>query len=119
MTQSEKLEALVERAISKGWNVEGEFKHIHSTLDDELIVTFSYRNRYFVYSATSIIFNHDFANALFGGHTDPDIFPPSSIGLNQAYRISGWKYHLWKYHLQQAVIADNPIDYMYKEVFEK
>lgn len=114
MTQSEKLKALIERAILKGWNVEGEFEHIRPTLDDELIVTFSYRNRGFVHSVTSIIFNHDFARALFGKQIDPDIFPPSSIGLNQAYRNSGWQHHL-----QQAVIADSPIDYMYKEVLEK
>lgn len=111
MTQSEKLEALIERTVSKGWIVEGEFKHIRSTLDDELIVTFSYRNRDFVRSATSIIFDHDFARTLFGNGIGGSYYK-----LNDPKRTER---KLWEHMLQQAVIADSPIDYMYKEVFEK
>lgn len=51
----------------------------------------------------SIIFNHDFAKALWG----EDGFTPTGGGLGDYSVKRGWKYHL-----QQMVIADDPIKYL-------
>ena len=114
MTQSEKLEALLNRAVSNGWKVEGEFKHIRKTLDDELIVTFTYKHRDFIHSAASIIIDHEFAKALFGNEMYWTAHPGKS-----GYKRNEFEIPAYKMHLQQAVIAPDPIDYMYKEVFGK
>jgi hypothetical protein len=135
VTQSEKLEALITRAIANDFQVEGDLKHIRPSLDDELLVTFTYRNRDFTNSAYFFLFNHDFAKALFGeekylfGDIITEDTNPFDRGIwftqakiKELKPISyNWDIELesWQYHLQQAVIADNPIDYMYDEVFGK
>lgn len=54
----------------------------------------------------AIIFNHDFAKALWGGEIQV-------VPADPYTRVN------WKYHLQQMVIADDPIDYAYEAVFGK
>lgn len=56
---------------------------------------------------SEILFNHDFARALFGER--------ETRSMNQAFETItklGWQDRL-----QAAVISNNPVDYMYKAVF--
>lgn len=100
MTQAEKLEALVQRAMQNGWDFrtysyEGRDEWPTFYLDSEQ------------YSPADILFDLGFARALFG----------SKIG-NYLNKVLGEVVDPeWKYHLQQAVISKDPIDYYYKEVF--
>lgn len=60
----------------------------------------------------TVIFNHDFAKALWGARWDEDrgckvhasVHSPDSMGDD--YQDP------WEYHLQQMVIADDPIKYL-------
>lgn len=99
MTQADKLEALVQRARSNGWDMaayadwaQGATHLVHGT------------NWY------ALTFNHDFARALFGEKPEyeMDLYSPDNYQLNL---------NCWEWHLQQAVISDDPIDYMYSVVF--
>jgi hypothetical protein len=111
MTQSEKLEKLVEYAIENGfelkdWDrlpeVPGAKQMFINTLGD----------------AKTLIFNHDFAKALFG--KEEICITCEQSRTHVAYRCDFPAYELtYRHFLQQAVIAPNPIDYMYKEVFGK
>lgn len=57
----------------------------------------------------AILFNHDFARALFGEEEDGTELLNGVYGEQPKRRMH--------YHLQQAVISDDPVSYMYKEVF--
>lgn len=54
----------------------------------------------------SIIFNHDFAKALWGENL---IISQHANNLGQ---VGSWHEPAWQYHLQQMVIADDPIKYL-------
>jgi hypothetical protein len=101
MTNTEKLVLLVQRARSNGWDMtvyadwaQGTTSLVHGT------------NWY------QLIFNHDFARALFG---DEDALV-SNNSYGAGHTGTG---PAWKMHLQQAVISDDPIDYMYSVVFDE
>lgn len=55
-----------------------------------------------------LIFNHDFARALFG---EREFYPDGELTLG-ALRNAGFEYHL-----QQAVVSKDPMGYMYGAVF--
>lgn len=104
-TQAEKLEALIRRANNNGYT--------------------SYPSSWAEYEAwdidkpyTTFIFNHDFARALFGEKPEYGIkrYGPTP---NTITRQDAGEFVPWQFHLQQAVISDNPVDYMYKVVFDK
>jgi len=101
MTQAEKLEALVQRAIDGGWE----------NGDAATVKTYSKLIRIAnPVVIRGIIFNHDFARALFADWPQvmKDAVPSgvSSVTDKPA----------WQYHLQQVVISKDPIEYMYKTV---
>jgi hypothetical protein len=108
MTDTQKLEVLVQKA-----------KEL-SSFDDT--GTYMQDGRLTVYGKDypyGILFNKDFARALFGdgpscaycGEPPKHIHKPDCVeGRNI------WPY-LYDYHRQQAVVSDNPIDYMYNAVF--
>lgn len=99
MTDAQKLEALIQRAI------EGEFNFDHWRRRNRLAEGEKPNGDV----ETSLIFNHDFARALFG-----DTWTSENC---QEVSYEEMDYKPWEYHLQQAVISDNPIDYMYQAVF--
>jgi hypothetical protein len=101
-SQEEKLRALIEKAIDGGWNLWGhkswQFVELYGVIvgirfpDDETALNVR---------TTELIFDHDFARALFGEDNNPDEWPEF------------W----WQRQLQMAVIDKDPIDYLYEEVF--
>lgn len=99
MTQAEKLETLVRRAV------ENDFKpRFFSWVPEDEKALVSYwlkRDQYM-----SVIFNHDFARALFGKDM-----------LNSKGEVVPNAPGTWYPALMEAVISDNPIDYMYEAVF--
>lgn len=107
MTQSKKLQALITRAIDGGWKNEEMYSfdtRVGSGLFNPGIGEYGGHEHENV-----LIFNHDFAKALFGEEEEGTEFIEGVYGEQSKRR--------WQYHLQQAVIADNPIDYMYGVVF--
>lgn len=64
---------------------------------------------YLEFNYKEIIFNHDFAKALF-----PEKFPTYSPA-HEHYTEPDSIFE-WQYHLQQAVISEDPVGYMYKAV---
>lgn len=134
MTQAEKLEALVRKTIGGGWDAFGtesqqidveEVKLVDGALQPDLVVdkpgvyVCIYRH-HGTYSVAEVLFNHDFVRALFGNGPNCAYcnLPPHNMHPNPCPEGSNiWPY-LWEYHLQQSVISDDPIDYMYKAVFD-
>lgn len=113
MTQAEKLEALVRRAAQGGWQ-EGWDWLDTITGDDAPEFT-----------CKLFLFNHYFVRALWSWDdsikcpycgiclTGLLMHPrPCPFGVAEVFAQP-----MWQYHLQQAVISENPIGYMYGEVF--
>lgn len=97
MTEQEILTKAIEKAITKGFDG-------RKFVDTELFYRLQDVGVY------DVIFNHDFAKALWGEAelqgldlvmADPDLF----TGAKGAT-------HYWRYHLQQMVISDDPIKYL-------
>lgn len=98
MTPDEKLRALVERAGSNGW------LDANTALNElKGMPEWSVSNQ--TPFVVAVIFNHDFARALFG----EDI-------VQSTTRLE--EYRRYELVLMQAVISDNPIDYMYSVIFD-
>lgn len=109
LSQSQKLEALVRKVIDGGYHTwefddrytkEDEYKYLLGTLYDDPSENSN------VQSVEALIFDHDFAKALFG---EGDYYK-----LNDPKRTIR---KLWEHKLQQAVISKDPIDYLYGAVF--
>lgn len=103
-----KLKAVIERAIENGWDMFGFRER------DEVVWSFSHPTLIIQtadedgnsktienYRWQEVLFNHDFAKAYWGELGTSDL--PQS-------------YLAWKHHLQQAVLADDVIDYYYKHL---
>lgn len=105
MTQAEKLEALVRKAASFGFEVNRN--QVELALENVRNGAEIFRNDYF-----AILFSHAFARALFGD-LEEEYFIGSSKYLHQAkVRLPAYEARL-----QQAVISIDPIDCMYEAVF--
>lgn len=105
MTDAQKLEALVRRAVENKWKDDyiWEGRDIHFLLDrtDEFETTYG--------GFIGLIFNHDFARALFG-----ELLVCPMTGY---HTCDGKCKPKFENELQQAVISEDPIDYMHKAVF--
>ena len=122
-SQNEKLQALFQKAAYHGWDdIPAYDKNLNQfyVSDND--------GGYIVPSVIEIILNHDFAKALFGEETlelywDDDKKHEALGGtLSYSYDEGGaikLEVKRYLYHLQQAVISDDPIGYMYNEVFKK
>jgi hypothetical protein len=128
MTQAEKLEALVRKAIEGGWDMFQHRKHsippwyivaggqmptpkvVETWVPKDSLLICGWEDYYFVWE--HVIFNHQFARALFGEKS------VAHSGIMKSGKFTNPQpYSAYKLHLQQAVISDDPIDYMYKIVF--
>lgn len=117
MTQVEKLEALVRRAVENDYKPQN-FAWIpedEKVLLDYWLTADNYK---------AVIFNHDFARALFpleGFRVSPRADIPNTPTHNGSAGVMKVNSRAikgsWQYHLQQAVVSDDPIGYMYKVVF--
>lgn len=99
MTQSDKLQALIHKSgVELPWiGNAGPGDNIEDYC--EYVIQNNFEN--------VIIFNHEFAKALFGKEL---------VALK--YPMCEHSKQAWVQHLQQAVIAEDPIDYMYEVVFD-
>lgn len=126
MSDAEKLEALVRRATDSGWKSPWEEYHYPLVYTESGVWPHS-DSEYFT-SIKDIIFNHDFARALFGddpiyvvqarkfyrGTRINDRQSESNEDKDFSYSVSMTE-DLW--HVQQAAISEDRIGYMYKAVF--
>lgn len=119
MTQAKKLEALVRKAVANGLQYAPRTKLVGISNDVDWILegdTIYFQPSVYV-DLKELLFNHDFARALFGngkievygGLWTKGMPKPTTIELHQV--------DAYLHHLQQAVVSDDPIGYMYKEVF--
>jgi hypothetical protein len=116
MANHEILEKAIQKAIDGGWKTPW-LSTIHVSnlqIDDDCKVYWNF-NEYV--AAEEIIFNHDFAKALW-----PD---PMIITEDQYEKLSNGKivkvedtkewglpYQMYRFHLQMMVVADDPIKYL-------
>jgi len=91
VTDQQVLEACIQKAIEGGWKLTGwETASDMARWHDE-----------HGYDIAGLIFNHNFAKALFGEEIN-----------DEEYRYTSYEIPMWQYHLQQMVISPNPIDYL-------
>lgn len=124
MNTSEKLQAVIEYAISKEWDVFGTECHqlevFESTYEDREDEEHYYSDaphdglfldvrRHGYWSANDILFNHEFAKAVWGEGRKLQ-FSEGEVHMQN---------EVWQYHLQQCVISDSPIDYYYNTIDSK
>lgn len=111
MTTMEIIRQAIKQALANGWDNFGHYENwdfteaydiphgIHFTIDSTALGL----------SFTDLIFDHDFARALWGEQGFPGEFtgkyPNPSRGKGGAQRG-------WEFHLQQMVIAADPIKYL-------
>jgi len=134
MTNKEILEKAIKKAILGGWDEHD--RCIYKVFGGTLEVKFENEDSVGVYSMLDIIFNHDFAKALWKPEYDYELicskcnatynwwgrietkkygFPPSKFcgadgsGLK---KVAGKTYETYRRHLQQMVVADDPIKYL-------
>lgn len=113
MTQAEKLEALVRRGIKRGLQAETV------KIENGYIVLKTWKGhkdncRNDAYRSLEILFDQKLglARALFGEYGPCSFYVPAHEPYDEPDSIE-----YFQYRLQQAVISDDPIDYMYKVVF--
>lgn len=100
MSSKEILEKAIQKAIEGGWDYGGSQKF---TVASAALVEMHYENSSDDLQLETIIFNHQFAKALWGEKW----LKSTGEGLGDYEKNDGWKHHL-----QQMVIADDPIEYL-------
>ncbi len=102
MTQSEKLQKVIERAVKNGWNSENP--------DPELIYLEYEEGKEYSKDIESLIFRHDFAKAFF----QPEITEATNGNFF-------WYVKTWAYHIQKLALTppSERIDYLYNFIEEK
>lgn len=121
MTDAQKLEALIQKAIDGGLH-EHTFHSLPISafrVDIEVgIMGKLISDDGEEIDVATVIFNHDFAKALFGEAMFTQYVDNIQGFPGKDARDEGTiEMYIYEYHLQQAVISDNPIDYMYQAVF--
>lgn len=122
------LEKAIQKAIDGGWNLKTwpSERYWPNYLSDEHLVRHAAETLNDM-RLEHLIFNHDFAKALWGENRKP----PESEDIDEnntklgLYAARGGGYEgygdyveleftgdAWQYHLQNMVIADNPIKYL-------
>lgn len=96
MSNQEILEKATKKAIDGGWTGRG-------TNVDNIVQEAMHQIYEPEFSVTDIIFNHDFAKAL---------WPGKGLGIMEYRRGREVEAEHWRYHLQRMVVADDPIKYL-------
>lgn len=115
MTNKEILEKAIQKAIDGGYALPLNDERLdkYEIADDGLYDDSDFEHpRELALSMEAIIFNHDFAKALWG---DKPITSPFMIDAQTALDCTHPTYKTqpnWQYHLQQMAIADDPIKYL-------
>lgn len=112
LTQADKLQALMQKAV------EADFDGDQYMFDDKIVL----RANTLVIGGDegihvfALLFNRTFAKALFGEDRYGKTLDNMMASINFITRV---KYApAWQVHLQMMVIADDPIGYMYRAVFD-
>ena len=117
MVNAEILTKAIQKAIDGGWE-QGKNLHVDDTGSPFRMYPESSLGSTHIYghdtSIKEIIFNHDFAKALWG---DWNIVETGRIynadgSLDGAGTVTSFSGKIWQYHLQQMVIAEDPIKYL-------
>jgi hypothetical protein len=122
MTQAEKLEALVRKAVEKGLDQYAfhslPITSFHIDIEVGLFGKFVSNDGEEIDVAT-VIYSKDFARALFGEEYID--LPYDYFGdTREDYEFGDvLPEYPWQLHTQQAVISSDPIGYMYKVVFSE
>lgn len=135
-TQAEKLQKLINLAIEGGWSNNfrdyGEYELHHGAWFDAGAGEYG-SHVYPVDVSYELIFDHQFAKALFREAKVPDgeeiDDSRTKLGLYSAegggyegygdYVLLDFNGDPWQYHLQQAVISADPVSYIYEQVKAK
>lgn len=136
MTDEQKLEELVRRAVENGLDEHTyhslPISAFHIDLEVGILGKFFSDDGEEIDVAT-VIFSHDFARALFGeyptyvtqGFERYDVGkdvkswlgPAKEAIKDESFTTGALTYRALEYHIMQAAISKDPIDYMYKVVF--
>ncbi len=103
MSNQEVLERAIQKAIDGGWDM----KYRGSSLWNVRELSVTIADYPLHNSPEALLFNHDFAKALWGEDLVQNLDYRQSITSDVA-----WVFPAWQYHLQQMVIADDPIKYL-------
>ncbi len=117
MTDTQTLTRAIELAIENGWE---NSEAVTAWKDGYGVQKLKSTEHLKEFNVEHIIYNHNFAKALWGGelHQETFIVPKE---LNE--RFAGTKdldiKPAWQYHLQQMVVADDPIEYLRAHMEDK
>lgn len=122
MTKQEVLDKAIQKAQANGFMTDHKFEH-----SKDMGWTYVLRekptqspggltvNVTGMLSEGDIIFNHDFAKALWGEKYPKVELPPQpdyvDIDEEDTYSLGALVPH-WQFHLQRMVVADDPIEYL-------
>ena len=98
------LEQAITKAIANGWQPMAEQGAGYEVTECDDI-KYYFGDDHGSYSTNDIIWNHEFAKALWG---DTDY---TGNKCEHCDLVSSFQ-DMWKHHLQQMVIADDPIKYL-------
>lgn len=129
MTDQQILEKAIQNAIDGGWNAEmlggaDTWQEELSELERKHVIKVMFYQDDMVPQPFSIlIFNHDFAKALWGdylvnvknGCADTDFAEENALSPYwRRHHLYSWNYDMpvWAIHLSKMVIADDPIKYL-------
>lgn len=120
MKNKEILEKAIQKAIEGGWNQ--PLVYIHVNVKDRWL---EFRRKVYIEdthlsfggdqyaSIEEIIFNHQFAKALWGEELHHETFVvPKELNKRFAGTRNLDIKPMWQYHLREMVIADDPIKYL-------
>ena len=106
MTEKKVLRKCIRKAMDKGWENPKKYPLYSYSYPDNGGMDFEINK--------NLIFDHDFAKALFGEKT-----PTCNCHLLHEDCPKDFVDYDWEYHLQQMVISKNPIKYLEKFINNK
>ena len=115
MSNREVLEKAIQKATGNGWGSYGKLHKVWLPIADldtvliEFVEKFNQTTRYRQFNYEAIIFNRDFAKALWGDGTKEK---PVSGGTFNAQPGFFTTYKNWKNHLMDMVVSEDPINYL-------
>lgn len=117
MTNSEILEKAINKAVDGGWNDPYPrhgftFTVINGPLNDWKVLQVNFDSIVGVadWDVHRVIFNHNFAKALWG--EDMAMFAMEDIKKDELGEVYMPGMEWWQYHLQNMVIALDPLQYL-------